>query len=67
MNRIPRSCTHILAQALTETNAGAPGDVFSITRDGNGLHGQNTRTGKWFFIFYSHIRNENYYKILSIV
>ena len=66
-NRIPRNFKHMLIEALTQSNAGNPGEIFEIVRDATGYHGTSLVTGKEWTFFPSMIRNENLFKIVEVV
>ena len=68
MNRIPRHFNHILAELVTKTNAGNPGDIFEIVRnERGGLSGTSLASEKEYAICPSILRNENVYHIIEIV
>ena len=67
MNRIPRNFNHMLIKALTESNAGKPGDVFKIVKDEQGYHGTNLTTEKVYAFPPAHIRNEHMFEIVRVV
>ena len=67
MNRIPRTFDHILAEALTHSNAGRAGDLFYVVKTDNGYIGTNTRTEKEYSVFPNSLRNDHYFKFVEVV
>ena len=68
MNRIPRKFNYMLIKAVTDSNAGKPGDVFEVVKNDNGGYsGTNLTTEKEYHIFPSHIRNEHLFEIVRVV
>lgn len=61
-NVIPRNFTKGYAIAKTDSNAGVKGDRYEITKDEQGFHAKNLRTGESFSTFREHLRNGNYYE-----
>ena len=66
MNRIPRQFNRIVAKQLQETSGGKSGDIWHVYRNLNGLLGLNTRTGKYFYMFASHLRMREFYEFVSV-
>ena len=64
-NRIPRNFGGMFIELLTNTSAGARGDVFYITKNERGEYiGTNARTEKSYIFFASHLRKTECIKIL---
>lgn len=64
-NRIPRNATHMDVEFLTETSAGAAGTKLIAEKDEQGWHGTD-KNGKRFFLFTSHLRNENLCRLSNV-
>ena len=65
-NVIPNKFSCIKAIQLSDTNAGKINDIWHIYKNDFGLLGLNKRTGKYFYIFRSHLRIKEQWQILNI-
>ena len=65
-NRIPRKFNRIVMKSLIDTSAGKAGDIYHIYKNDNGYCGLNTRTGKYYYMFVSMLRNKDISEILEI-
>ena len=66
-NRIPRGFHCIIAEQLTDTNAGKRGDAWFIIKDAFGnLIGTHCGTGREWLMSIGHLRNEHFYRIHKI-
>ena len=64
--RIPRKFIEITAEQLAESSGGIVGDIWKVVRNEyNELIGTNTRTGKRYLLFASHLRNDNFYRFIE--
>lgn len=66
-NTIKRTTTTIIYKTLVNCSAGAAGDLFKAWKDAAGWHTQNITTGdgKTWHTFISHLRNENFTRIIT--
>ena len=65
-NVIPRNFSRIVAKSLLTSSGGKAGDVWNIYKNDFGLLGLNKTTGKYFYMFPSHLRNKNFFEFLQV-
>lgn len=65
-NRIPRKFSVIAAEILVDSSAYPMGTSVQIWKDEFGYHSKAIRGDTVFAESISHIRNENYYRIITI-
>lgn len=66
-NRIPRNFNLIEAETLTDSSAFKSGTKVQIIKDNHGFLVKAVGSTDFYRTFVGHIRNENFFKILSIV
>lgn len=65
-NRIPRKFNSITGKVLIETNMNKPGDIIHVYKNDCGYIAYNERTGKYFYIFVSMLRNAEIFELMEI-
>lgn len=64
--RIPKKFNKIIAKMKIDTSEDKAGDIVHVTKDDNGYHTHNLRTGKTAFMFASMLRNNEVVEILQV-
>ena len=66
-NRIPRTFYRITGKMNVDTNFNKVGDILHIFKNNFGYLALNERTGTYSYCFVSMIRNQDIFKIISIL
>lgn len=66
-NRIPRNFNRIVIIQKTDTNGGKVGDIWHVYKTLDGYQGLNKRTGEYFKLFASYLRNGDVVDLVQIV
>lgn len=66
-NRIPRNFYSITGKILIDTSETKADDIIHVTKNDCGYLGCNVRTGKYFYIFVSMLRNSEIFQIIEIM